>query len=60
MKKENFFYVVIIVGGVIGCTIAWELSKYKVNVVVCKKMMLIEELAAGIAKCFMLVLYTAT
>jgi len=36
-KKNNHFDVVIIGGGVIGCVIARELSKYKVSVVVIEK-----------------------
>jgi glycerol-3-phosphate dehydrogenase len=38
MKTTNHHYhVVIIGGGVVGCTIARELSKYKVNVAVLEK-----------------------
>jgi len=36
-KKNNYFDVVIIGGGVVGCAIARELSKYKVNVAVLEK-----------------------
>ncbi|GAG95882.1 unnamed protein product, partial [marine sediment metagenome] len=32
--KDNHFDVVIIGGGVVGCAIARELSKYKVSVAV--------------------------
>jgi len=36
-QKNNHFDVVIIGGGVIGCAVARELSKYKVNVAVLEK-----------------------
>jgi len=35
--KNNHFDMVIIGGGVVGCAIARELSKYKVNVAVLEK-----------------------
>jgi len=36
-KKNNYFDVLIIGGGAVGCAIARELSKYKVNVAVLEK-----------------------
>jgi glycerol-3-phosphate dehydrogenase len=35
--KDNHFDVVIIGGGVVGCAIARELSKYKINIAVSEK-----------------------